>query len=206
MLLAQINVSQENNLCLHVALAMFYPGLAVVTKHQQIPHQTCDLSAAAQSELWPFTRPSLNLFTSRSLCPCREHSIHPCAFQLKLQPLVISPRRFLNPLPCCYLPDILSGRKHSWVSRRERSDIKTVVCDPVSPRWVSFYTERAHSQSAHCPLGALKWMAHQIFMSVSLFYTYVSVFQAVEELLESLELEKSSYHMGLSRVSNAFTL
>lgn len=26
-------------------------------------------------------------------------------------------------------------------------------------------------------------------------------FQAVEELLESLELEKSSYHMGLSRVS-----
>lgn len=25
--------------------------------------------------------------------------------------------------------------------------------------------------------------------------------QAVEELLESLELEKSSYHMGLSRVS-----
>lgn len=42
-------------------------------------------------------------------------------------------------------------------------------------------------------------------MSVSLFYTCVSVslcvFQAVEELLESLELEKSSYHMGLSRVS-----
>lgn len=29
----------------------------------------------------------------------------------------------------------------------------------------------------------------------------VCVFQAVEELLESLELEKSSYHMGLSRVS-----
>lgn len=29
--------------------------------------------------------------------------------------------------------------------------------------------------------------------------------QAVEELLESLDLEKSSYHMGLSRVSNATT-
>ncbi len=29
--------------------------------------------------------------------------------------------------------------------------------------------------------------------------------QAVEELLESLELEKSSYHMGLSRVSNTHT-
>lgn len=29
--------------------------------------------------------------------------------------------------------------------------------------------------------------------------------QAVEELLESLDLEKSSYHMGLSRVSNAHT-
>lgn len=28
-------------------------------------------------------------------------------------------------------------------------------------------------------------------------------FQAVEELLESLELEKSNYHMGLSRVSDA---
>lgn len=33
------------------------------------------------------------------------------------------------------------------------------------------------------------------------------MFQAVEELLEFLELEKSNYHMGLSRVSgHTFTL
>lgn len=30
-------------------------------------------------------------------------------------------------------------------------------------------------------------------------------FQAVEELLESLDLEKNSYHMGLSRVSTTTT-
>lgn len=39
-----------------------------------------------------------------------------------------------------------------------------------------------------------------------LTFTFVPVcmfvFQAVEELLEFLELEKSSYHMGLSRVSS----
>lgn len=35
-------------------------------------------------------------------------------------------------------------------------------------------------------------------------FVYMCAFtQAVEELLESLDLEKSSYHMGLSRVSNA---
>lgn len=31
-------------------------------------------------------------------------------------------------------------------------------------------------------------------------------FQAVEELLESLDLEKSNYHMGLSKVSGGHTL
>lgn len=37
-------------------------------------------------------------------------------------------------------------------------------------------------------------------------FLYMCAFtQAVEELLESLDLEKSSYHMGLSRVSNAIT-
>jgi len=35
-------------------------------------------------------------------------------------------------------------------------------------------------------------------------YMCLCVFQAVEELLEFLELEKSSYHMGLSRVSNTY--
>lgn len=34
-------------------------------------------------------------------------------------------------------------------------------------------------------------------------FLFSGCFQAVEELLESLELEKSSYHMGLSKVSTA---
>lgn len=33
------------------------------------------------------------------------------------------------------------------------------------------------------------------------FFFFPAAFQAVQELLESLELEKSSYHMGLSKVS-----
>lgn len=33
------------------------------------------------------------------------------------------------------------------------------------------------------------------------FFCFPAAFQAVQELLESLELEKSSYHMGLSKVS-----
>lgn len=41
---------------------------------------------------------------------------------------------------------------------------------------------------------------------MSVFVCMCAFIQAVEELLESLDLEKSSYHMGLSRVSNANTL
>lgn len=39
-----------------------------------------------------------------------------------------------------------------------------------------------------------------LFSDFSVFF-FPAAFQAVEELLESLELEKSSYHMGLSKVS-----
>lgn len=39
------------------------------------------------------------------------------------------------------------------------------------------------------------------FLFICLLTVCCAGFQAVEELLESLELEKSSYHMGLSRVS-----
>lgn len=41
----------------------------------------------------------------------------------------------------------------------------------------------------------------RLFLSMCALTVCSAGFQAVEELLESLELEKSNYHMGLSRVS-----
>lgn len=42
-----------------------------------------------------------------------------------------------------------------------------------------------------------------MFIKSKCFFCF---FQAVEELLESLDLEKSSYHMGLSRVRADFCI
>lgn len=44
-----------------------------------------------------------------------------------------------------------------------------------------------------------------VWPSVCVCVCVLAFTQAVEELLESLDLERSSYHMGLSRVSNATT-
>ena len=43
--------------------------------------------------------------------------------------------------------------------------------------------------------------SHRIQQLTDVFVYMCASAQAVEELLESLDLEKSSYHMGLSRVS-----
>lgn len=51
------------------------------------------------------------------------------------------------------------------------------------------------------PTGSSSWKTK----CVCVFVCMCVFAQAVEELLESLDLEKSSYHMGLSRVSNATT-
>ena len=54
--------------------------------------------------------------------------------------------------------------------------------------------------------GALSaCLSISVDLFIDLSVRFIGLFQAVEELLESLDLENSSYHMGLSRVSNTYT-
>lgn len=62
--------------------------------------------------------------------------------------------------------------------------------------------EVVFNQRRQINTGLVSTQCRTMTMTLCIDFLYMFVFQAVEELLEFLELEKSSYHMGLSRASS----
>lgn len=113
---------------------------------------------------------------------------------------------FLIPCPVVVcLTSCQEESTHGWVEERGQT-LRQLFVTQFPQAGLAFRQKEHPSQRTVLLVPWSGWHTRSLCLSHCFIHVSVSLFafQAVEELLESLELEKSSYHMGLSRVSNTY--